>query len=60
MVGCSKTKKNVDCFDGQETLGYVDIPVVDVVNNKRMNQKFHLIDSKNGKIQIELEWRTTS
>lgn len=46
--------------DGQETLGYVEIPVVDVVNNKRMNQKFHLIDSKNGKIQIELEWQTVS
>lgn len=54
------TSSRIGLLHPKETLGYVDIPVVDVVNNKRMNQKFHLIDSKNGKIQIELEWRTTS
>ncbi|KAG7636894.1 C2 domain [Arabidopsis thaliana x Arabidopsis arenosa] len=52
------TSSRIGLLHPKETLGYVDIPVVDVVNNKRMNQKFHLIDSKNGKIQIELDWQT--
>lgn len=43
----------------RESLGYIDISLADVVNNKRINEKFHLIDSKNGKIQIELQWRTS-
>ncbi|KAJ0967006.1 hypothetical protein J5N97_023923 [Dioscorea zingiberensis] len=43
----------------KESLGYVDIPLADVINNKRINEKYHLIDSKNGKIQLELEWRTS-
>ncbi|KAG9442690.1 hypothetical protein H6P81_018544 [Aristolochia fimbriata] len=42
----------------KETLGYIDISLADVVTNKRINEKYHLIDSKNGKIQIELQWRT--
>ncbi|KAK1297338.1 Synaptotagmin-2 [Acorus calamus] len=42
----------------KEPLGYVDINLADVVSNKRINEKYHLIDSKNGKIQIELQWRT--
>ncbi|KAL1208222.1 Synaptotagmin-1 [Cardamine amara subsp. amara] len=54
------TSSRIGLLHPKETLGYVEIPVVDVVNNKRMNQKFHLIDSKNGKIQIELEWQTVS
>ncbi|KAK6939325.1 C2 domain [Dillenia turbinata] len=44
----------------KETLGYVYINLSDVVNNKRTNEKYHLIDSKNGKVQIELQWRTSS
>lgn len=43
----------------KETLGYVDIKLADVVNNRRINEKYHLIDSKNGKVQIELQWRTS-
>lgn len=43
----------------RESLGYVDINLSDVVNNKRINEKYHLIDSKNGKIQIELLWRSS-
>lgn len=43
----------------QETLGYVDIKLADVVNNRRINEKYNLIDSKNGRIQIELQWRTS-
>ncbi|CAM8987408.1 hypothetical protein QQ045_007893 [Rhodiola kirilowii] len=44
----------------KESLGYVDISLADVVNNKRINEKYNLIDSKNGRIQIELQWRTSS
>ncbi|WOG84166.1 hypothetical protein DCAR_0103347 [Daucus carota subsp. sativus] len=43
----------------RESLGYIDISLADVVHNKRINEKFHLIDSKNGRIQIELQWRTS-
>ncbi|XP_058725394.1 synaptotagmin-2-like [Vicia villosa] len=42
----------------KETLGYVDINLSDVVSNNRINEKYNLIDSKNGRIQIELQWRT--
>ena len=44
----------------QESLGYAEISLGDVVTNKRINEKYHLIDSKNGRIQIELQWRTSS
>ncbi|XP_062193748.1 synaptotagmin-1-like [Phragmites australis] len=44
---------------GKETLGYIDISLADVISNRRINEKFHLIDSKNGQIQIELRWRTS-
>ncbi|XP_065881164.1 synaptotagmin-2-like [Euphorbia lathyris] len=44
----------------KESLGYVDIKLGDVVSNKRTNEKYHLIDSRNGKVQIELQWRTSS
>ncbi|KAL2499313.1 Synaptotagmin-2 [Abeliophyllum distichum] len=44
----------------KETLGYVDIYLSDVVQNKRINERYHLIDSKNGRIQIEMQWRTAS
>ncbi|XP_061372465.1 synaptotagmin-2-like isoform X2 [Gastrolobium bilobum] len=43
----------------KESLGYADISLADVVANKRINEKYHLIDSKNGRIQIELQWRTS-
>lgn len=52
----TNTLYHVAC--GQETLGYIDINLSDVVSNKRINEKYHLIDSKNGRIQIELQWRT--
>ncbi|XP_042373034.1 synaptotagmin-2-like [Zingiber officinale] len=43
----------------KEILGYVVISLADVVNNKRINEKYHLIDSKNGCVQVELQWRTS-
>ncbi|XP_040384999.1 synaptotagmin-2-like [Oryza brachyantha] len=43
----------------KETLGYTDISLGDVISNKRINETYHLIESKNGRIQIELQWRTS-
>ncbi|KAG6537042.1 hypothetical protein ZIOFF_002120 [Zingiber officinale] len=43
----------------KENLGYVIISLADVVNNRRTNEIYHLIDSKNGRIQIEMEWVTS-
>ncbi|CAN0906210.1 SYT2 [Linum grandiflorum] len=44
----------------KEVLGYVTINLADVVSNKRINEKYNLIDSRHGKIQVELQWRTSS
>ncbi|KZV39724.1 synaptotagmin-2 [Dorcoceras hygrometricum] len=54
------TSKRMGLLHPKETLGYVDIYLSDVVNNKRINERYHLIDSKNGRIQIEMQWRTAS
>ncbi|GLU04595.1 hypothetical protein SLE2022_217330 [Rubroshorea leprosula] len=54
------TSSRMGLLHPKENLGYVLISLADVVNNKRINEKYHLIDSKNGKIQIELQWRTSS
>ncbi|CAL9101812.1 synaptotagmin-2-like [Musa acuminata AAA Group] len=43
----------------KEMLGYVVINVADAVTNKRINEKYHLIDSRNGRIQVELQWRSS-
>ncbi|RRT51285.1 hypothetical protein B296_00025681 [Ensete ventricosum] len=57
--GEEKKTKLRHSFFFQESLGYVTISLTDVVNNKRTNETYHLIDSKNGRIQIELQWRTS-
>ncbi|KAF8406606.1 hypothetical protein HHK36_008695 [Tetracentron sinense] len=54
------TSSRMHLLHPKESLGYVDINLADVVSNKRINGKYHLIDSKNGRIQIELQWRTSS
>ncbi|XP_024017342.1 synaptotagmin-1-like [Morus notabilis] len=54
------TSSRIGLLHPKECLGYVDIHLSDVVANKRINEKYHLIDSKNGRIQIELQWRTSS
>ncbi|XP_073147780.1 synaptotagmin-2-like isoform X2 [Henckelia pumila] len=54
------TSKRMALLQAKEALGYVDIYLSDVVNNKRINERYHLIDSKNGRIQIEMQWRTAS
>ncbi|KAJ0812467.1 putative C2 domain, synaptotagmin-like mitochondrial-lipid-binding domain, C2 domain superfamily [Helianthus annuus] len=56
---CSASSK-IGLLHPKESLGYVDISLGDVVHNRRINEKYHLIDSRNGKIQIELQWRTVS
>ncbi|GJM97643.1 hypothetical protein PR202_ga14583 [Eleusine coracana subsp. coracana] len=45
-------------FRSKESLGHVDINLVDVVNNGRINEKYHLINSRNGKIRVEIKWST--
>lgn len=42
----------------QESLGHVNINLVDVVNNGRINEKYHLINSRNGTIHVEIKWST--
>ncbi|PON89993.1 Synaptotagmin-like mitochondrial-lipid-binding domain containing protein [Trema orientale] len=54
------TSSRMGLLHPKECLGYVNINLSDVVANKRINEKYHLIDSKNGRIQIELQWRTSS
>ncbi|XP_047256947.1 synaptotagmin-2 isoform X3 [Capsicum annuum] len=54
------TSKRMGLRHPKEALGYVDIYLADVINNKRINERYHLIDSKNGRLQIELQWRTAS
>ncbi|XVF83193.1 hypothetical protein PTKIN_Ptkin16aG0114300 [Pterospermum kingtungense] len=45
-------------FRSKECLGNVDINLTDVVHNGRINQKYHLINSKNGVIHVEISWTT--
>ncbi|XP_074279089.1 synaptotagmin-1-like [Silene latifolia] len=54
---CSVSSR-IGLLHPKENLGFVDISLRDVVNNRRINQSYNLIDSKNGRIQIELQWRT--
>ncbi|KAJ7517982.1 hypothetical protein O6H91_21G048700 [Diphasiastrum complanatum] len=41
----------------RESLGHCDINLADVVHNKRINEKYQLVDSKNGKLLVEMRWR---
>lgn len=59
LLGFQTLHHLIQIFIIQEALGYVTLSLVDVVSNKRINEKYHLIDSKNGRIQIELQWRTS-
>ncbi|XP_047325567.1 synaptotagmin-2-like [Impatiens glandulifera] len=54
------TSSRMGLLHPKETLGYVDINLSDVVSNKRINERYNLIDSKNGRVQIEMQWRTSS
>ncbi|OIT31322.1 PREDICTED: synaptotagmin-3 [Nicotiana attenuata] len=52
------SKRNGISFRSKESLGHVDINLDDVVHNGRINEKYHLIDSKNGVIHVELRWKS--
>ncbi|KAA8516550.1 hypothetical protein F0562_016944 [Nyssa sinensis] len=43
-------------FLSKEPLGHVDINLIDVVYNGRVNEKYHLINSRNGVIHVEIRW----
>nr|KJB73544.1 hypothetical protein B456_011G238500 [Gossypium raimondii] len=52
------SKRTGFSFRSKEHLGNVDINLTDVVHNGRINQKYHLIDSKNGVIHVAIKWVT--
>ncbi|KAK1396439.1 Calcium-dependent lipid-binding (CaLB domain) family protein [Heracleum sosnowskyi] len=52
------SRRRVIGFWQKESLGHVDIDLADVVHNGRINRKYHLIDSKNGMVHVELRWKT--
>ncbi|KAG8645252.1 hypothetical protein MANES_10G047400v8 [Manihot esculenta] len=52
------SKRTRFSFRAKETLGHVEINLDDVVHNGRINEKYHLIDSKNGVIHVEIRWDT--
>ncbi|WOG97761.1 hypothetical protein DCAR_0417102 [Daucus carota subsp. sativus] len=54
------TSKRMGLLHPKDALGHVDISLADVVNNKRINENYELIDSKNGTVRIEMQWRTSS
>ncbi|XP_054804390.1 synaptotagmin-3 isoform X2 [Prosopis cineraria] len=41
----------------EESLGHVEINLNDVVHNGRINDKYHLINSRNGVIHVEIRWK---
>lgn len=53
------SKRRSFVFSRKESLGFVDIALADVVHNGRINEKYHLINSKNGIIHVEIQWQTT-
>ncbi|XVE99297.1 hypothetical protein REPUB_Repub03eG0186600 [Reevesia pubescens] len=52
------SKRTGISFRSKECLGNVDINLTDVVHNGRINEKYHLINSKNGVIHVEIRWTT--
>ncbi|CAI0557708.1 unnamed protein product [Linum tenue] len=59
-VEVTSSSKRMGMLHPKECLGYTVINLADVVHNKRINEKYHLIDSKNGKLQLELQWRAAA
>ncbi|KAK3033732.1 hypothetical protein RJ639_034507 [Escallonia herrerae] len=44
-------------FRPKESLGHVDVNLIDVVYNGRINEKYNLINSRNGLILLDIQWR---
>ncbi|KAK7343857.1 hypothetical protein VNO77_12937 [Canavalia gladiata] len=51
------SKRKNFSFLSKESLGHVEINLSDVVHNGRINDKYHLINSRNGEIHIEIRWK---
>ncbi|KAJ7970449.1 synaptotagmin-3 [Quillaja saponaria] len=52
-----KSKRTgIPMFLSKESLGHLEINLADAVHNGRINEKYHLINSKNGMIHIEIGW----
>ncbi|KAK7268606.1 hypothetical protein RIF29_21308 [Crotalaria pallida] len=58
LVEVESASSNMGLLHPKENLGYVLINLDDVVSNKRINKKYNLMDSRHGRIQVELQWRT--
>ncbi|KAL0347486.1 UNVERIFIED_CONTAM: Synaptotagmin-2 [Sesamum calycinum] len=56
-VEVRSSSKKLGLRHPKETLGYVDINLADVVHNKRINERYHLIDSKNDPPTYSDHWR---
>ncbi|GMY14757.1 synaptotagmin-3-like isoform X2 [Fagus crenata] len=52
-----KSKRTGLGFRRKESLGYVDINLNDVVYNGRINEKYNLINSRNGVLHVEIRWK---
>ncbi|CAI0411867.1 unnamed protein product [Linum tenue] len=50
------SKRTGFSFRSRESLGYVEVNLDDVVYNGRINEKYHLINSKNGVVHVEIQW----
>ncbi|CAA0829734.1 Synaptotagmin-3 [Striga hermonthica] len=44
-------------FMFKESLGFIDINLADVVYNGHINEKYHLINSRNGIIHLDIRWK---
>ncbi|KAF8007726.1 hypothetical protein BT93_K1656 [Corymbia citriodora subsp. variegata] len=53
------SKRTKFFFHSKESLGYVDIKLSDVVFNGHINEKFNLINSRNGVVHVEIRWEMT-
>ncbi|KAF7820142.1 synaptotagmin-3 isoform X1 [Senna tora] len=51
------SKRTIFSFLSKESLGHVEINLNDVVHNGRINDKYHLINSRNGVIHVEVRWK---
>lgn len=49
-------KSSLFSFLSKESLGHVEINLVDVVHNRRINTKYHLINSRHGMIHVKIQW----
>ncbi|KAF6166253.1 hypothetical protein GIB67_031037, partial [Kingdonia uniflora] len=45
-------------FQSKVSLGHVNINLIDVVSNGCINEKYHLINSRNGVLHVEIRWKT--